>query len=638
MSGPLNPAAAPEGARGGQYVTVPAFATPGHSAPANTRDAPGSTVIYSPKGWRWEEAGDDYSKSVSKLTSATMEGAVRRIKSSMGEVFYIRGTEDTRPPFDGTTIGDTCRVQDAQTLNIVAEWRWNGSTWERMKVTSEQISNLDVGKLTAGAANIAEVTARKIASDVGRFLEITTDQLTVTGNASFVNATAHHVWSTIVTAQQGEFEKIKAGMMAANSVTADNIQVGAIDGQVITGATIQTNKSPQRGLKIDDSGMQVYSSSGLKTLEINSQTGEILINGRLGRRDSWSETYFDDIVWSSTGEDVGRNGEKTGVGLAFKSLEDDWWPGTLSMLKGPEGVPSIRLQAPLRHAFGNTIETPRPYITLSSNGVSIYTGSEGGSLWGTLALNKYGLSARTEDAFFNVTSGRFSYNKKDGRIFEIGSETVTIKALKHVHTTDIGFYMTPTQAVMGWSGNAYWVDSGGIHMTGSKKFTMRVPEVTEQTGMWLSHSCTESPYDGIEYWENLTLDSEGKCVWVLPDYVPWIASKKAPWMVLCTAGKAALEKTGYGRGASPWKVRVEGEPNAEVSVLVKGARIVDTGRVDGSIEWIDYARRSPWELGLASQEDGQQDAQAHLLGGGYYGPALPPKEDKEKTNGPEQSG
>ena len=174
MTGPLNPAAAPEGARGGQYVTVPAFAAPGHSAPANTRDAPGSTIVYSPKGWRWEEAGDDYSNAVSKVTSAAMEGAVRRIKSSMGEVFYIRGTEDTRPPFDGSAIGDTCRVQDAQTLDIVAEWRWNGATWERMRVTSEQISNLDVGKLTAGSASIAEITARKIASDVGRFLEITT--------------------------------------------------------------------------------------------------------------------------------------------------------------------------------------------------------------------------------------------------------------------------------------------------------------------------------------------------------------------------------------------------------------------------------------------------------------------------------
>lgn len=275
MSGPLDINNAALGARGGQYVTVPAFATPGHSSPSNTRDAPGSTVVYSPKGWRWEEAGDDYSKTVSRLTAATMESAVRRIRTSMGEVFYIRGNSDTIPPFNGISVGDTCRVQDAQTLDIVAEWRWDGATWERMRVTSEQISNLDVGKLTAGAANIAEVTARKIASDVGRFLEITTDQLTVTGNASFVNATAHHVWTEIVTAGQGEFEQIKAGMLAANSVNASNIQGGAIDGQVITGATLQTSKQNNSGIKIDAAGIRAYDGrSRDTTFEVQASTGK----------------------------------------------------------------------------------------------------------------------------------------------------------------------------------------------------------------------------------------------------------------------------------------------------------------------------------------------------------------------------
>lgn len=636
MPGPRNLSEADPQARGGQYVTVPAFAAPGHSAPANTRDAPGSTVVYSPKGWRWEEAGDDYSKSVSKLTSATMEGAVRRVKSSMGEVFYIRGTEDTRPPFDGTAIGDTCRVQDAQTLNIVAEWRWNGASWERMKVTSEQISNLDVGKLTAGAANIAEITARKIASDVGRFLEITTDQLTVTGNASFVNATAHHVWTKIVTAGLGEFEQIKAGMLAANSVTADNIQAGAINGQVITGATIQTNANPQRGLKIDDTGMQVYSLRGWKSLDINSRTGDIIISGRIGRRDTWSETYFDDITWSSTGTDVGREGNKIGVGLLFDSFEDKWWPGAIYVSKDSEARPTIKVQAPLRQAFGNTKDTPRPYLAISSDGVSLYTGTETGGMLGTVTLNKYGFFVRASNASFVANDGLFSFSKNNLRILTTDYDSCTFRPLKHINNSRMGFYMTSSGIVMGWDSNAYWADSSGVHMSGSKKFTMRVPGVTEKTGMWLSHACTESPYDGIEYWENLTLDAEGKCTWELPDYVPWIASQKAPWMVLCTSGKARLEKTGYGQGAAPWKVHVEGEPGSEVSVLVKGARIVDTAQVDGSIEWVDYARRTPWELGLSSQEDAAHDSGTHLLGGGYYGPALPPKEDKEKADGTEQ--
>ena len=52
MAGPTKPFLAGAGARGGQYVTVPAFAAPGQSFPSNSRDAPGSTVVYSPKGWK----------------------------------------------------------------------------------------------------------------------------------------------------------------------------------------------------------------------------------------------------------------------------------------------------------------------------------------------------------------------------------------------------------------------------------------------------------------------------------------------------------------------------------------------------------------------------------------------------------
>ena len=120
----------------------------------------------------------------------------------------------------------------------------------------------------------------------------TTEQLTVTGNASFVDLTARHIWTRIVTAQQGEFEQIKAGMIAANAISADNIQAGALNGQVITGATIQTSAAPNRGLKIHDDGMQVYASDGWKALDINAWSGEIQINGRIGRRDTWSEVYL----------------------------------------------------------------------------------------------------------------------------------------------------------------------------------------------------------------------------------------------------------------------------------------------------------------------------------------------------------
>lgn len=624
MPGPRNLSEADPQARGGQYVTVPTFAAPGHSAPANTRDAPGSTVVYSPKGWRWEEAGDDYSKSVSKLTSATMEGAVRRIKSSIGEVFYIRGTEDTRPPFDGTAIGDTCRVQDAQTLNIVAEWRWNGASWERMKVTSEQISNLDVGKLTAGAANIAEITARKIASDVGRFLEITTDQLTVTGNASFVNATAHHVWTKIITAEQGEFEQIKAGMIAANAISANNLQAGAIDGQVITGATLQSERASNRGIKISSSGIQVYASDGWKAMDVNAQSGEIRISGRIGRRDTWSEVWFNDIVSRDNGQDE-YNGYKNGCGLAFNSLEDDWWDGTLSLTRASTGDPALKLQGPYPKRLGRE----SPYLSVGTGAIAMYTPAGGGA---SFSFNNLGLSLQSQHVYWWMNNQGFSFGKKSDnttRLY-VGSDRITIGTMNENLSR---FWASSEVTAMQYTGSyQVWIGTSGVNIVGGKKFSMRVPVLTAQRGgLWLEHSCTESPYDGIEYWENVELDSSGHATWALPDYVPRIASAKAPWVVFASDGASAvLDRS----NPEEWTVGVTGSPSTTVAVLVKGARMIDVS-VDETEEptMRDYARESPWRLGPPDppkfDTNGNPVDENKTMGGGLYGPAANPEGDNQ---------
>ena len=619
MTGPLNPAAAPEGARGGQYVTVPAFASPGQSLPSHSRTAEGSTVVYSPKGWRWEEAGDEYSKSVSKLTAATLESAVRRIRSSLGTVLYIRGTSDTEPPFRGDTLGDTVRVQDAQTLDIVAEWKWNGSSWERMRVTSEQISNLDVGKLTVGAANIAELTARKIAADVGRFLEITTDQLTVTGNASFVNATAHHVWTKIVTAGQGEFEKIKAGMLEANSVSASNIQAGAIDGQVITGATLQTERTYNRGLKLSSDGLRVYDSRGTSVLDVNAHTGAISISGHLSRRDSWSMVWFNDVISTRTGRDVGTDGSKWGCGLAFNSLEDDWGDGVIAVLKDRSGDPSIRIQAPYARGVGDEV----PYISVGTSYVTMYTPS-GDTL---LEFKAGGVRLRAQDIYWWADSGGFSYGTSSDnkpRLY-VGPNTVHIRPMGESLPR---FWGDRNSTTMQYTGkHQVWINGSGVNITGGKKFSMRVPVLTaERGGLWLEHSCTESPYDGIEYWENVTLDEDGRYRWTLPDYVPRIASKKAPWVVFANEGaRGVLDRS----NPEEWHVDVTGTPGSVVAVLVKGARQIDHD-VDERGEPImrDHARESPWHIGAPTPPaytEGGVPEDDMALGGGLYGPVTRPE-------------
>lgn len=613
MAGPQNPTAADPKARGGQYVTVPAFAAPGQSMPSHSRTAPDSTVVYSPKGWKWEEAGDDYSLAVSKMAGAAIEASVRRMRTTFGQVFYIKGVADTVPPFNGEAVGDTCRVQDAITLDIVAEWRWAGSRWERMQVDNQQISNLDVGKLTAGSASINELAARKIASDVGRFLELTTDQLTVTGDASFTDVVARNIWTRVITAQQGEFEQVHAGMLAANSVTADNIQVGALDGQVITGATIQTSKQNQRGLKIHDNGMQVYSPKGWKSLDIDATTGTIEVSGRIAQRDSWSEVYFNDIISIYTGQDRGVDGEKWGCGLSFNSLEDEWRAGVFALFKSSTGEPSLTIQSPSPTSHTGAL----PQITVSPAAIAMSTPAGGGSF----SFNSSGLFLRTNKSYMRVTGTEFAFGVDGGGSGKLwcGQNGYILRAANWKEQG--GCYVAGGDVVMAYDNkNAVWCNSSGVHHTGTKQFGMPVPgETKERGGLWLFHSSTESPYDGIEYWENVALDNEGHARWELPSYVPKIASEKAPWVAFTSGGaQGVLHRDGFGPDAAPWYVDVTGTPNTQVAVLVKGARQINTDWTeDGDVILRDYARESPWHPGIAAPGESNDE----ILGGGLYGPA-----------------
>lgn len=617
-----------------EYIQWPGPATfPAETTfPAYDRSADGNTTVHSHKGWEWVESDNPFQKAAASLAQSTIEASIRRMRTVFGKVFYQKGNSTDKPDFPGETYGDTARIQDPSTLDIVAEWKWNGSDWERTRVSGEQISNLDVGRLTAGSAAINDLAARRIAGDIGKFLQLTTDQLTVTGNASFVDLTAKHVWTRIINARSGEFEKIKAGMIAANAITADNLRAGAIDGQVITGASIQTDRRNNRGLKIDNSGMRAYSATGWKSLDINAHTGEIAISGRIGRRDSWSECYFNDIVWAQTGTDVSRSGAKIGCGLAFNSLEDDWEDGALFIQKDANtNEPSITLQSAAMKGAAS-----RPSLILGTQQVSITVGPNGD--WGSLAISKYGFSSKINSASFTFNDSGISYRKTNDNNFAylgLGRDFLSFATLGNKNT---GMWATSNGLEVAWRLNPHiYLDNSGIQMTGNKKFIMPVPRLTKERGMWLSHSCTESPYDGIEYWENLTLDEAGHASWALPDYVPLIASPKAPWVVFASGtASAALDRS----NPDEWVVRVSGAPGAAVDVLVKGARMVDFGDVDADGEPVlqDHSRKSRWSLppdlngGGAPGGDDPASENDMTLPGTYYGPA-PKPEDWSNTNG-----
>ena len=80
---------------------------------------------------------------------------------SKNAVFY--GT--TAPSGTGTAKGDLWRQVDASG-DVIGEWQWTGSAWSKQMITSSAISNLDVGKLTAGTAFVSEAVINKLWAEV----------------------------------------------------------------------------------------------------------------------------------------------------------------------------------------------------------------------------------------------------------------------------------------------------------------------------------------------------------------------------------------------------------------------------------------------------------------------------------------
>lgn len=607
-----------------EYIQWPGAATfPGEdTTPAYDRYANGNTTVHSHKGWEWVESDNPFQKAAAALAQSTIEASIRRVRTTFGQVFYQKGNASDKPDFPGEAYGDTARIQDPSTLDIVAEWKWNGIDWERARVSGEQISNLDVGRLTAGSAAINDLAARRIAGDIGKFLQLTTDQLTVTGNASFVDLTAKHVWTRIINARQGEFEKIKAGMLDANSVSADNIRAGAIDGQVITGATIQSDGANNHGVKIDSAGIRAYTGKSNNTsFEVEASTGKVKVLGEVGIQDTWSVAKFTDIIEVQSGNDVGQRGDRWGVGILMNGRTFPYkYPALITYKEDPTNAGGILyFQAP------SSYDSSTPNMRLSTSGLSVYSGKT--SAW-SMNLNRSGFGAgapgkgniQVNDYMGSITVGGYDAHLYiQGDVFRLRSTQDRWKAV----------WCNGNAVVMGWDQtHQAIVDRDGFRAVGGKNFIMRVPGEWQKRHMMLQHASTESPHDGIEYWENVKLDSEGRATWPLPDYIPKIASPTAPWVVLTSSSASAkLMQTGYGVNATPWSVEVTGRPDETVAVLVKGARQIDEWDMETDhVALRDRSKESEWVLPPAASPDdeGLTDSAVTYNGRGGYGPSPAP--------------
>lgn len=165
------------------------------------------------------------------------------------------------PSGTGKTNGDTWRQVNAAGT-VIGAWQWDSTlttpAWVKRPVGSEAIDNLDVGKLTAGTADILEATAQKLAART----------LTVTGT---------------LTARQGFF----TDGLTANEATllgttvAENISADKVGARLMEAGTLRAvaTDGTSAAVEVTAAGYKAWDAAGTLSVDLNGKSN--LVTGKL---------------------------------------------------------------------------------------------------------------------------------------------------------------------------------------------------------------------------------------------------------------------------------------------------------------------------------------------------------------------
>src|SRR5690606_35511753 len=89
--------------------------------------------------------------------------------------------------------------------------------------------------------------------------------------------TTDKIFANAITADKIAVGAVEAGHIAADAITTDKLAANAITAKhTITGATIQTEATANRGVKLTGSGLFAYDSVGNQTFSVSGATGNVM--------------------------------------------------------------------------------------------------------------------------------------------------------------------------------------------------------------------------------------------------------------------------------------------------------------------------------------------------------------------------
>lgn len=116
----------------------------------------------------------------------------------------------------GSAAGDLWRQRNAGN-EVIAEWQWDGAAtnpkWVKQTVSGSNVSNMDIGYLTAGAATMSQALIDKL----------------VAGTANFQRADIVNLFATSGTLDEAVIDKLWADVVHAYKITTAMLAVGSFD-------------------------------------------------------------------------------------------------------------------------------------------------------------------------------------------------------------------------------------------------------------------------------------------------------------------------------------------------------------------------------------------------------------------------
>ena len=196
-------------------------------------------------------------RDVSGVTAAlTMAGT----KST---VFYSLAPASGK----GNNAGDLWRQRDANNA-IIAEWQWSDDAtpkWVKQTVSGSNVSNMDIGYLTAGAATMSQALINTLVAATANFQRADIKNLFST-NATLDSAVIKQLWTDVVNSQ-----KITAQMIAVGDFTNLIPDAGFLrpevtamrDAQFTNGGKAAVNAAGDMVLTLTSTGSSYFRPTGI---------------------------------------------------------------------------------------------------------------------------------------------------------------------------------------------------------------------------------------------------------------------------------------------------------------------------------------------------------------------------------------